>query len=41
MKKLEIFTECPKQRFPGDRRFKSNDNPMNDKGNNGKESGKK
>ena len=28
---IEIFTKCPKQRFPGDRKFKDNDNPMSNK----------
>lgn len=30
-KKLEVFTKCPRQRFPGDRKFKDDDNPMNNK----------
>lgn len=37
-KNIEIFTKCPKQRFPGDRKFKSSENPMNNKGREGKSS---
>lgn len=30
-KTLEKFTESPKQRFPGDRKFKNNESPAADK----------
>lgn len=42
MDKVRVnLTECPKQRFPGDRKFKNIETPMNNKGCDGKSSEKK
>ena len=35
-KNLENFTESPKQRFPGDRKFKNNESPAANNGCKGK-----
>jgi hypothetical protein len=40
MKTKVNLTQCPKQRFPGDRKFKDTENPMNSKGNGSKGNGK-